>query len=310
MSLKIPFKIGGALSSLLEPLAQAKGPQAPAAPAAPAAAPLNIPGSTDCFEPVSKAQEQWAAKFAEVVTTIAPELEQLAPTELKTLKDVANSVNEERNTVSNEQKGKWATSTPVLQQTEDANCGAAAAAMLVRAKAGKADKSDSQLMGELENQFASKEGTTPQQLSKMLAHEGIEVKKGDAGLDKGALDEALHTGNKALAMVDSNQLSSRGSAKEPGKSHWVVIDGMDDKGRYMVKDPGNGSSYFVKPEELNKAISTGREKHQSGGMMIVENTKSQAPEPVLAEESAKKAEALGNGQGGGSNTWRFGRESS
>ena len=309
MSLKIPSKIGGALPSLLEPLVQAKGSQTPAAPAS-TPAPLSIPGSTDSFEPVSKAQSTWAAKFAEAVTTIAPQLEQLAPTEFKTLKDVANSVNEAHNTVSNEQKGKWATSTPVLQQTEDANCGAAAAAMLVRAKAGKADKSDSELMGELENQFASKEGTTPQQLSKMLAHEGIEVKKGDAGLDKGALDEALHTGNKALAMVDSNQLSTRGKAQEPGKAHWVVIDGMDDKGRYMVKDPGNGSSYYVKPEELNKAISTGREQHQSGGVMIVENTRSQAPEPVLAEEGAKKSEALGNGQGGGSNTWRFGRESS
>lgn len=306
MSVRISSKIGGALPSLLEPLVQPKGPQAPT----PGAATVSPPGSTDSFEPLSKAQEKWAAKFAEVVATIAPELEQLAPTEFKTLKDVANSVNEQRNTVAGEQQGKWATSTPVLQQTEEANCGAAAAAMLVRAKEGKADKSDTELMGELKNQFASQEGTTPKQLTKMLAHEGIEVKRGADKLDKGALDEALHTGNKAVAMVDSNQIAARGAAQEPGKAHWVVIDGMDDKGRYMVKDPGNGSSYFVKPEELNKAISTGREKHQAGGMLIVENTKSQAPEPVLAAEGEKKAEVLGQGPGGGSNTWRFGRESS
>ncbi|MFL5356080.1 cysteine peptidase family C39 domain-containing protein [Archangium sp.] len=309
MSLKIPSKMGGALPSLLEPLVQAKGSQTPA-PTAPPAAKAAIPGCTDSFEPQHTTGAKWAAKFAEAVATMAPELQKLAPTELKALKDVANSVNEQRNAVANEQKNEWAKSTPVLQQTEDANCGAAAAAMLVRAKDGKADKSDSDLIDELETQFASKEGTTPEQLSKMLAHEGIEVKHGTADLEKDTLDEALHTGKKALAMVDSNQISTHASAQEPGKAHWVVIDGMDQKGRYMVKDPGTGSSYFVKPEELNKAIATGREKHQSGGMMIVENTKSQAPEPVLAEESAKKSEALGKGQGGGSNTSRFGRESS
>ena len=66
----------------------------------------------------------------------------------------------------------------------------------------------------------------------------------------------------------------------------------------------------MKPEELNKAMDSGRSKHQSGGMLIVENAQTPAPEPVLAEEASKNAEVLGNTPGGGSKSSRFGRESS
>ncbi len=263
---------------------------------------------------MSKAQKQWESKFAEMVNAIAPELEELAPVEAKTLKALANSVNETNNVTADEalEKGKWSSSTPVLQQTEDANCGAAAVAMLSKSKGGKEAVADEQLMGELSSRFATKEGTTPKQLAHMLANEGIAVKRGATHLDKDALDGALQNGGKAVAMVDSNEITApvRGGAKEPGKAHWVVIDGMDDQGRYMVKDPGTASSYFVKADELNKAIDSGRNQHQAGGMLIVENAQDAAPAPVLAEEATRNAEALGNTPGGGSMAWRFGRESS
>ncbi|MFY0564841.1 cysteine peptidase family C39 domain-containing protein [Archangium lansingense] len=314
MSVKLFSKVGAALPRALE-LPSESRVQAPTSPTpSPAASTPSpaIPGSADVFEQVSKAQQQWEAKFADVVQAIVPELEELAPLETKSLKDLANSVNETRNVVADDQleKGKWGSSTPVLQQTEDANCGAATVAMLTKAKGGKEAVSDAQLMDELDSRFATKEGTTPKQLSDMLAHEGMAVKRGDSKLDKGALDGALKNGGKAVAMVDSNEISTKGNAKEAGKAHWVVIDGMDDKGRYMVKDPGNGSSYFVKPEELNKAMDSGRSQHQAGGMLIVENAQDTAPESVLAQESGKNVEALGTTPGGGSKSSRFGRESS
>jgi predicted double-glycine peptidase len=305
MSMKISSRVGGPLPTQQASTAQPKEPTSAPAPANVARA-----RNTDSFEPVSKPQEQWAAKFAEVIATVAPKLESLVPAEFQVVKDMANTINEQRNVVAGKQKERWATSTPVLQQTEDVNCGAATAAMLVRAKAGDAARSDAQLMDELGSKFASQEGTTPQQLARMLAHEGIEVKRSSSTLDKGALEGALHNGGKAVAMVDSNRISPGGTTKPTGNAHWVLIDGMDEKGSYLVKDPSRATSYFVKADELDKAMSSGRETHQGGGMLLVENTTSQMPEPVLAEEGAKKAEALGKKPGIGSNTQGFGRESS
>lgn len=312
MSVKLSSMLGGALSRALELPSQNRVQSPTSSTSAPASTPAPVlPRSSDLFEQLSQVQKEWESKFAEVVHAIAPELEQLAPTETKSLKDLANSVNESRNVVAGDQfeKGKWTSATPVLKQTEDANCGAAAVTMLTKAKGGKEAVSDEQLMGELGSRFATKEGTTPKQMANMLANEGIAVKRGTTGLDKGALEGTLKSGGKAVAMVDSSEITARGE-QAPGKAHWVVIDGMDDKGRFMVKDPGSASSYFVKGEDLNKAIDSGRNKHQVGGVLLVENAQTPAPAPVLAQEAEKNAEALGNAPGGGSMSWRFGRESS
>ncbi len=262
----------------------------------------------DAFQEVSTALTEFVQKFSAEVGA-PPAAQQQA---LKSFKSVVNEVNEQRNVLAqdNLKKGGWKSVAPVLQQTSDTNCGAAAAAMLARAKGGKEGVSDKQLVSELGARHSSQEGTTPKQLSKMLADEGIKVKEGTATLDKGALDGTLTSGGKAVAMVDSNKIVPGGAAKPAGKAHWVVIDGMDDKGRYMVKDPGNASSYFVKADTLAKALDSTRQTNQSGGMLLVENARDAAPKEALAEEGTKKAEVLGDKPGTGSNTGRFGRESS
>ncbi|MFE8595962.1 C39 family peptidase [Archangium violaceum] len=315
MSVKLSSMLGNALTRALEVPSQSRvqAPTAPTPAVTPASTPaVSIPGSTDAFETVSKAQKEWESKFAEVVQAIAPELEQLAPLETKSLKNLANSVNESRNVVAGDQhdKGKWSSSTPVLQQSEDSNCGAAAAAMLTKSKGGKEGVSGKELMDDLGSRYGTKDGTTPKEMAKMLANEGIAVKGSSTTADKTSLESTLKSGGKAVAMVDSNEISSKGGAQAPGKAHWVVIDGMDDQGRFMVKDPGSASSYFVKGEELNKAIDTGRNTHQSGGVLLLENE--QAPEtvPVAEQEAEQKAEALGDTPGTGSMASRFGRESS
>ena len=263
----------------------------------------------DSFQEVSKALTEFASKFSAQVGA-PPVAQQQA---LKSFKSVVNAANEQRNLLSqdNLQKGGWKSIAPVIQQTSETDCGAAAAAMLTRAKGGRKGLSDKQLVKDLSTRFSSQEGTTPKQLSTMLASQGIKVKKGTSELNKGALDRTLNTGGKAVAMVDSNKIVPGGDGKPAGKAHWVVIDGMDDKGRYMVKDPSKASSYFVKADTLAKAVESTRETNQAGGMLLVENTRAEAPnKQALAEEGMKKAEVLGDTPGTGSNTRRFGRESS
>jgi len=258
--------------------------------------------SVDCFEQPSKARQDWAANFAGVASA--------ASATLQAVKTLSNVINEQRNVVSDEQRQKagWASDTPVLRQSGDTDCGEAVVTMLKGAKQGKDQVAARQTMNDLKSRYGSAEGTRPTQMGDMLASERLEVKKGTTTLDKGALDGALRNGDKAAVMVDSNRLAG-GTELPPGKAHWVLVDGMDDQGRYMVKDPGNGSSYFVKTEELSDAIKTGRDTHQGGGMLIVGNAATQS-ETELAEENKRTAEVLGNTPGTGSNTTRFGRESS
>jgi hypothetical protein len=259
----------------------------------------------DASKAVSRALPKFAQKSSEKAS-ITPAVRQVVR---DSINSEVNAGHEQRNLLAREnlQKGGWKSVAPVLQQTSGTNCGAAAAAMLVRAKGDKKGVSDAQLVNQLDARYSTQEGTTPRQLSKMLATEGIKVKQGTAQFDKGALDGTLTTGGKAVAMVDSNKLVPGGDAKPAGKAHWVVIDGMDDRGHYMVKDPGNASSYFVRAETLAKAVDSTRRTNQSGGMLLVEN----APPPATeVAKGTKKADALGQKPGTGSNTSRFGRESS
>ena len=303
MTVKLSGNVSGAQVRWQQAISKVSAQARTSAPAQVASKPRQ-----DSFQEVSRALTKFAQTFS-AKTSITPAMQQVV---LKSLKSEVNTANEQRNLLSqhNRQQGGWKSIAPVLQQTSETDCGAAAAAMLLRAKGGKEGVSDKQLIKDLGSIYSTREGTTPKQLSKMLANEGIQVKQGTSQLDKGALDGTLASGGKAVAMVDSNKIVPGGEAKPAGKAHWVVIDGMDDKGRYMVKDPAKASSYFVKPETLAKAVDSTRETNQAGGMLLVENARTPAPAAALVAEATKKAEALGDKPGTGANTRRFGRESS
>lgn len=299
MTAKLSGNVSGTQVQWQQAISKVLARARPSAPAQVASKPLK-----DTFQNVSKLSPKVGAP---------PASQQQARDSFKSVVNGAiNATNEQRNLLSqhNRQQGGWKSIAPVLQQTSETDCGAAAAAMLLRAKGGKEGVSDEQLVKDLGSVYSTREGTTPKQLSKMLAHEGIKVKQGTSQLDKGALDGTLSTGGKAVAMVDSNKIVPGGEAKPAGKAHWVVIDGMDDKGQYMVKDPSNASSYFVKADTLANAVSSTRQTNQAGGMLLVENVRTPAPAGALVAEATKKAEALGDKPGTGSNTRRFGRESS
>ncbi|PTL84854.1 hypothetical protein [Vitiosangium sp. GDMCC 1.1324] len=310
MSLKINSNVGATLSRLQETTAPAAKQPVPAVPEQSTQA---LQQFADSYEQALSAQRDWVAKYGGGVQ--APGVDAQAAVVLDSVKDLSNTINEQQNVVAGDQlqKGGWASDTPVLQQTEDANCGEAVVTMLKGAKQGKeqvAGAGSADTMNNLKSRFGSADGTRPDQMGDMLAAEKIEVKKSTSNFDKDALDGALRNGDKATLMVDSNKIAG-GTSQPAGKSHWVLVDGMDDKGRYQVKDPGNGSSYYVKPEELANAIDTGRNTHQSGGMMIVGNSAAAATtsEQDLANKNKQSADVLGDGSGGGSNWRKFGRES-
>jgi len=196
--------------------------------------------------------------------------------------------------------------TGVVRQDTDSDCGAAAVTMLVRARGKESGKSDSEVMQALDKQFAKGDGTTPQELSDMLAHEGFQVTQGSFQLDQGALDAALANGDKVLALVDSNKIRP-GSSSDTGKLHWVVVD-KKENGQYQIKDPADGSTYPVDKEHLMDAMSAGWQKHQGGGMLIAHDLGVVAkfvPESFRAYANAKHADALGHNGGTGSRVRQY-----
>jgi hypothetical protein len=279
VSVSIPSSILRAFQSRQESSTPV-GPQS-APGAAPAQAPVSSPASaprafsTDGFEQASTQQQEWAAKFA-------------AGAGLPPLG-----------------------SSGVVQQTQDNNCGAAATIMAAGSKGRSAGVSDEQRMAQLESTFTEGKGTTPEQLSKMLAHEGVSVKQAAFKFDQHTLDQALSKGGKLLVMVDSNQIAPGADKQADGRPHWVVVDGKDAQGNYSVKDPGTGSSYGVDFNQLNSAVDNGWWKHQGGGTLIVENAPVGMSEAALADANSKQIVPLAATEGGGSKAEKsFGRESS
>ncbi len=256
---------------------------------------------SDEFQQASNLLQNWATKFgSEPALPPVEAVRQAAPPSIPDLGG------------TQPQSKDWSTITPVLHQTTDTNCGAAVATMLADAAGAPKTAPDSQRMAELQSKFTDEKGTTPLQLSNMLAHEGLGVKQAYGSVDQQRLDEALGKGQKIAAQVDSNRILPGATNADPaGRSHWVVVDGKDDKGNYTVKDPGTGKSYSVGLSDLTEAVRSGWDKHNAGGVLIVENSKGQASEAQLAEEGSYHASALGNGPGVGSDARAsFGRESS
>ncbi len=198
----------------------------------------------------------------------------------------------------------------VIKQTKDANCGAAVAAML-SGTAGKDAVSAAEKMDSLESRFTNGNGTTPKELAKMLAHEGLEVKKGTSNFDMPSVNEALSRGQQVAVQLDTNRLATGVDTKVAGGSHWVVVDGMDDQGNYLVKDSNTGSKYAVSGQQIADAVGSAWELHQGGGMLVVGAPGSAMDEGTLVEKSALHTDALGDTDGGGSRArTSFGRESS
>lgn len=211
--------------------------------------------------------------------------------------------------------GGWETEgsdSSVLKQTKQTNCGAAVAVMLGKdlGTSKTQSGSDTQKMDALESRFTDGKGTSPHELSNMLANQGLKVTQTSAGLDKDSLDQTLARGGKAAVMVDSCLVDPTTKEGETGLAHWVSVEGKDDQGRYLLKDPSTGTRIPVDAQRLADSMEISWAKHQGGGMMLVESANG-VGEPQAAAESGQKVASMGNTDGVGSRAQaNFGRESS
>ncbi|MFB1481109.1 hypothetical protein [Corallococcus sp. RDP092CA] len=200
----------------------------------------------------------------------------------------------------------------VVQQTNQNNCGAAVAVMLGNELGNSKTQpaSTKEKMDALESRFTQGQGTSPHELSNMLANQGVKVTQTSSQLDTKALDEALARGGKGAVMVDSSLVDPTTKPGETGRAHWVSVEGKDDQGRYLIKDPSTGSEIPVDAQRLADSMEISWNQHQGGGQMIVESAQGMS-EAQAAQEGGLKAVTLGNTDGGGSRAMaNFGRESS
>ncbi|OJH41215.1 papain-like cysteine protease family protein [Cystobacter ferrugineus] len=252
----------------------------------------------DDYQQALESQKEWLIKYGapkEQIEALDKAIEQHQESVL----DLNNSRNSQNNVVALDQKdeGGWSSEAPVLQQEGNSDCGETVAAMFKGAKEGRETVEGERGQGvidDFKSRFTKGDGTTPTEMADMLTSEGLEVKHSSKGLERNAMDEALRNGDKAAVMLDSKISGSPDDVS--GSPHWVLIDGMDSQGRYLVKDPSNGSSYYAKPEDVANAIDTSQSKNHSGGVLIVGNP--DVPTD-LAGQNRNNAETLGDKPGTG-----------
>jgi len=198
----------------------------------------------------------------------------------------------------------------VVKQDTYEDCGEAAVATVVKQLGGaRAGDDPKALMKDLKQRFAGDhEGTTPDELIQMLAHEGFSATKSSTNFDQGAADAALANGGRVMVLADSNQLRPEGAnSQATGAAHWVVIDGKDAGGKYTVSDPLDGSKYTTDLEHVAKAMNASWLSHFGGGMLVAQKAPGQSEQDLVNQASGRSG-VMGDKPGIGSNSIRYGQE--
>ncbi|NPD22984.1 hypothetical protein D7Y27_03495 [Corallococcus sp. AB004] len=262
--------------------------------------PVQTEQASDAFAAVQALNQAWANRFQPVSGASAQDL------------GVQGTL---ANAPQAPEIGGWeaaGTDPEVVKQANQNDCGAAVAVMLGKdiGTSKTQPTSDKDKMAALESRFTQGQGTSPHELSNMLANQGTKVTQTSSKLDTKALDDALARGAKGAVMVDSSLVDPTTKPGETGRAHWVSVEGKDDQGRYLLKDPSTGSKIPVDAQKLADSVDISWNRHQGGGQMIVESAQGMS-EAQAAQEGGEKAVALGNTDGGGSRAMaNFGRESS
>lgn len=183
------------------------------------------------------------------------------------------------------QPAKWKAMAKLVKQSGKYDCGPATVAMLVRAQGGGEGLSDTDLLkdvsGKLKNDKGAdtaRQATTARDMVKMLNENGMQAV--GVGTDTSKVDEHLALGRKLVVQVNTPGLAPK---------HWVLVDGKDAHGNYLVKDP-NGTTYTKTKPELEKMMSTWLPWKQLGGGYIAVD-----PNPTTKGLTpAQVARVLGN----------------
>ncbi|MCP3063293.1 hypothetical protein LXT21_31395 [Myxococcus sp. K38C18041901] len=269
---------------------------------APEVTPVEAP--SDAYGAQEAQLNEWAQRFGALANAVGTASAATQPQQVACVADLSS--------MKVPQLGGPAEGSPsVLQQTKDSNCGSAVAVMLGKDKGttGAKPSTATETMDALESRFTNGDGTTPHELSNMIAHEGAEVTQASGSFDKKLMDDALARDGKAAVLVDSNKVDPNAKDAGKGRAHWVTVDGKDAQGNYTVKDPGTGKSVKMDAGALEDAVSTAWSEHNGGGMLVVEQAAG-TTEAERAQRGGEIATALGNSDGGGSRKAAFARESS
>jgi hypothetical protein len=131
------------------------------------------------------------------------------------------------------------------------NCGGAVAAMVARGLGNLGHLSDAELVTQLGAGLTDENGTTLKGMGKMLERAGAQLGGNvlTGGYEDSMVKQHLEQGDKLIARVG---VTDKDTGKTDG--HYVLIDGMDDKGNYVVKDPLQEQAFTVTPEELRAAM--------------------------------------------------------
>ncbi|MBZ4411519.1 hypothetical protein K8640_25210 [Myxococcus sp. XM-1-1-1] len=266
--------------------------------AAPEVTPVEAP--TDAYGAQEAQLSEWVQRFGALASAVGT-ASATQPQQVACVSDLSS--------MKVPQLGGPADGASVLQQTKDSNCGSAVAVMLGKDKGTTGAKPSTETMDSLESRFTNGDGTTPHELSNMIAHEGAAVTQASGSFDKKLMDEALARDGKAAVLVDSNKVDPNAKDAGKGRAHWVTVDGKDAQGNYTVKDPGTGKSVKMDAGALEDAVGTAWSEHNGGGMLVVEKAEG-TTEAERAQRGGEIATALGNSDGGGSRKGAFARESS
>jgi len=167
----------------------------------------------------------------------------------------------------------WKREAPVLRQTTGYNCGSAVVAMLTRSAGSYGEKhlSDKELIQRVGQGYQRTEGVHVDDMGKMMNDAGLVIdsaalpRSEDVG---GYMREHLLQGQKLVAFVDGNSLA--GFKGEKASAHWVLVDGIDSNGRFIVKDPALGKSLSVDAQSMAASLDRAKRETGSAGFLAVE----------------------------------------
>ncbi|QSQ28130.1 hypothetical protein JY651_16385 [Pyxidicoccus parkwayensis] len=141
-------------------------------------------------------------------------------------------------------------------------CGPAVVAMLARGANRNGGLSDARLIQELSAGLVSRNGTSPQDLTKMLAR--VNLPLGGPALSSSYTDaqlqQHLRQGDKLIAQVESvDPKTGKQSA------HYILIRGMTPEGNYRISDPLARTQQEISPQKLHGLV---RRAPPDGGVLI------------------------------------------
>jgi hypothetical protein len=166
------------------------------------------------------------------------------------------------------------------------NCAPAVVAMLARGHGKLGDLNDAQLIQRLGQDIVTQKGTDPQGVARMLERADVPL-AGDAlaaNYSDADVKQHLNQGHMLIAQVRTTDRHAR----DQGSAHYVLIQGMTQRGNYIVSDPLANKTYVASPEQLKNAVL---KAPPDGGMLIP--VASPAEAKALAAPTAPRADSAG-----------------